>query len=101
MSTGDAIELIAPAGPQCFRIAGVYLDYTRDQGVILMDRANYSTHWPAPGAHTTGLHLHDPAQGDTLGAELRERFGARPNTPSIPTPPCANASSKSSTKPSP
>ena len=75
VAAGDPIELAAPAGPQSFRIAGIYLDYTRDQGVILMDRANYTTHWPAPGDHTAGVHLHDPAQADVLGSELRERFG--------------------------
>jgi putative ABC transport system permease protein len=72
---GDTITLIAPAGPQVFRVAGVYLDYTRDQGVILIDRDNYVAHWPAPGAHTGGVHLHDPSQADVLGAELREKFG--------------------------
>jgi len=75
VSEGDTIELAAPAGPQTFRIAGVYLDYTRDQGVILMDRDSYTAHWPAPGAHTSGVHLHDPSQADALGTELREQFG--------------------------
>ncbi len=40
-----------------------------------MDRDNYIAHWPAIGAHTSGVHLHDPAQADTLGAELRKKFG--------------------------
>jgi len=75
VTEGETIELAAPAGPQSFRVAGIYLDYTRDQGVILMDRANYAAHWPEPGAHTAGVHLHDPGQADALGAELRERFG--------------------------
>jgi putative ABC transport system permease protein len=75
VAEGDTIELAAPAGPQTFRIAGIYLDYTRDQGVILMDRDNYVAHWPAPGAHSSGVHLHDPKKADTLGAELREKFG--------------------------
>ena len=72
---GDTLELAAPAGPQTFRVAGVYTDYTRDQGVILMDRDNYTAHWPAPGAHTSGVHLHDPSQADALGTELRDKFG--------------------------
>ncbi len=72
---GDLLELAAPSGPQSFRIAGVYTDYTRDQGVILMDRDNYVLHWPAPGAHTAGVHLQDPEQADAVGAELREKFG--------------------------
>ncbi len=72
---GDTITLTSPSGPQVFRVAGVYLDYTRDQGVILIDRGNYTAHWPAPGAHTSGVHLHDPSQADVLGAEVREKFG--------------------------
>jgi len=72
---GDTVELAAPSGTQTFRVAGVYTDYTRDQGVVLMDRDNYLAHWPAPGAHTSGVHLHDPSQADALGAELRTQFG--------------------------
>ena len=75
VAEGDTIELAAPTGPQTFHIAGIYLDYTRDQGVILMDRDNYLAHWPDPGAHTSGVHLHDPKKADTLGAELRDKFG--------------------------
>jgi putative ABC transport system permease protein len=75
VAEGDTIELAAPGGRQTFRIAGIYLDYTRDQGVILMDRDNYVAHWPAVGAHTSGVNLHDPSQADTLGAELRTQFG--------------------------
>lgn len=71
----DTISLLTPTGPQSFRLAGIYLDYTRDQGVILIDRANYSAFWPAPGAHTSGVHLHDPTKADALGAELRKKFG--------------------------
>ena len=75
VAAGDTLTLTAPDGPQAFRVAGVYLDYTRDQGVILIDRDNYIAHWPAPGAHTSGVHLHDPSQADVLGAEVREKFG--------------------------
>lgn len=71
----DEISLLTPSGPQSFRVAGVYLDYTRDQGVILIDRKNYAVYWPAPGAHTSGVHLRDPAQAEALGKELREKFG--------------------------
>ena len=76
VAEGDPIELAAPTGRQTFRIAGIYLDYTRDQGVILMDRDNYLAHWPDPGAHTSGVHLHHPQQADALGTELREKFGS-------------------------
>lgn len=72
---GDKIELLAPDGPQNFAVAGIYLDYTRDQGVILMDRGNYITHWPAPGAHSAGVHLREADRADKLGDALRDKFG--------------------------
>lgn len=72
---GDVIELTAPGGPRKFAVAGVYFDYTRDQGVILMDLGNYVAHWPAPGAHTAAVHLRDPDRAGEVGAELREKFG--------------------------
>ena len=72
---GDTIELAAPSGPQAFAVAGVYTDYTRDQGVILIDLDNYATHWPTPGAHTAGVRLRNPVQAQALAAELRAKFG--------------------------
>jgi len=72
---GDTLELATPDGPRPFRIAGVYLDYTRDQGVILMDERNYAAHWPTAGAHSAAVHLRDPGGADKMAAELREKFG--------------------------
>lgn len=74
LGAGDTLELATPAGPRPFRIAGVYLDYTRDQGVILMDRANHAAWWPAAGAHTAAVHLRDPGASTDIAEELRSRF---------------------------
>jgi putative ABC transport system permease protein len=73
---GEAIALDAPAGPVRFTIAGVYSDYTRDQGVILIDRTNYAAHWPAPGVHTAGIHLREGADAAALAEAIRGKFGA-------------------------
>jgi putative ABC transport system permease protein len=73
---GDIIALDSPAGPVRFTVAGVYSDYTRDQGVILIDRANYAAHWPAPGAHTAGVHLREGADVAALAEAIRREFGA-------------------------
>ncbi|MFZ9932357.1 MAG: FtsX-like permease family protein [Chthoniobacterales bacterium] len=72
---GDIVEVDAPAGPVSFAVAGVYSDYTRDQGVILIDRKNYSAHWPDPGVHTAGVHLRDGEAVTALADSLREKFG--------------------------
>ena len=73
---GDIIALDSPAGPVRFAVAGVYSDYTRDQGVILIDRANYAAHWPAPGVHTAGVHLREDADAARLTDAIRRQFGA-------------------------
>lgn len=73
---GDVIELDAPAGPVAFKVAGVYSDYTRDQGVILMDRNIYAAHWPAPGVHTAAVHLRGGERTATIADAIRARFGA-------------------------
>ena len=73
---GDVIALDAPAGPVNLSVVGVYSDYTRDQGVILIDRANYAAHWPAPGVHSAGVHLRKDADAAALADVIREKFGA-------------------------
>ena len=73
---GDTLELATPSGPEGFKVAGVYSDYTRDQGVILIDRDNYTVHWPAPGAHTAGVHLREGNDANSMANDLRGKFGA-------------------------
>jgi putative ABC transport system permease protein len=72
---GGLIELPSPGGLRAFRVAGVHVDYTRDQGVILIDRGNYAAHWPPPGVHSAAVHLRDPSQADAVADALRARFG--------------------------
>ena len=76
VKNGDVIALDSPAGPARFTVAGVYSDYTRDQGVILVDRTNYVAHWPAPGVHTAGVHLREGADVAALADAIRRKFGA-------------------------
>ncbi|MFM8807582.1 MAG: ABC transporter permease, partial [Chthoniobacterales bacterium] len=73
---GDTLPLATPTGTAEFKVAGVYSDYTRDQGVILVDRRNYAAHWPAPGIHTAGVHLRNGTDADAVADELRGKFGA-------------------------
>lgn len=74
IGSGDTVDLPTPEGPRPFRVSGVYLDYTRDQGVILIDRDNYTAHWPAPGAHTAAVHLQDQGHSAEMAEALRTRF---------------------------
>lgn len=39
---GDSVTLDTPAGPRTFRIAGVFYDYSSDQGSVMLDRADFT-----------------------------------------------------------
>lgn len=42
---GDIVELSSPTGPVPMKILGIILDYSDQQGAILMDREIYIRHW--------------------------------------------------------
>lgn len=72
---GDSLELTTPEGPATFKVAGIIKDFTRDSGLIMMDRANFERHWNDPRVHSLALRLHDPALAGTLAKEFRDQFG--------------------------
>jgi putative ABC transport system permease protein len=73
LGLGDTVRLDSPSGPRDFRIAGVYLDYTTEGGVILMDWQTYRKYWHDDSINGLGLYL-DKKSGVTpeqVQAELR------------------------------
>ncbi|HUB66995.1 MAG TPA: FtsX-like permease family protein [Candidatus Methylacidiphilales bacterium] len=57
LGLGDTIHLSTPSGPRDFRIAGVYLDYTTEGGVILMDWQTYRKLWRDDSINGLGIYL--------------------------------------------
>ncbi len=72
---GDRLMLVTPAGEREFTVAGVIRDFTRDSGLVLMDRGVFSAFWDDPRVHSLALKMHDPAASEAVAAEFRERFG--------------------------
>jgi putative ABC transport system permease protein len=54
---GDTITLATPSGPHAFRIAGVYLDYTSENGVILIDWGTFQKYWHDTSVNGLGIYL--------------------------------------------
>jgi len=54
---GDTVSIATPTGLQPFQVAGVFYDYSRDAGVMLMQRANYETFWHDPRINSVALYL--------------------------------------------
>jgi putative ABC transport system permease protein len=53
----------------------VIKDFTRDSGLIMMDRQNFDRAWNDPRVHSLAITLHDPALAASLAAEFRNQFG--------------------------
>ncbi|MFZ0709310.1 MAG: FtsX-like permease family protein [Terrimicrobiaceae bacterium] len=69
------ISLPTPAGVQEFTVCGIYRDFARDRGTILMPRTLFDRHWHDLQVHSLALKLRDPSLGKSVGDAFRDRFG--------------------------
>ena len=71
---GDQLTLITPRGPATFEIAGIYSDYTRDQGVILMAQKAFEEFWRDTHIQSLSVYLRPGAAAEPLAAAFRAQF---------------------------
>ncbi|HEU4327763.1 MAG TPA: FtsX-like permease family protein [Roseiflexaceae bacterium] len=76
LQPGDSITLYTAAGPQPFRIAGVFYDYGSDQGVVMIDLAAYQAAWGDQRISSLSLYAAPEVDVDGLVSALRGRLGA-------------------------
>lgn len=74
VKTGEPLELATPSGVTSFKVAGVFFDYSRDQGTIAMPRQTYLQYWRDTSVHSAALFLRQPASLDELESRLRRQF---------------------------
>ncbi len=74
LSVGDRIKLPAPTGEIEFEIAGVYYDYTRDQGLISMNRASFVKHWKDDRIFSLGASFSPGTDLEKIVADFRAHF---------------------------
>jgi putative ABC transport system permease protein len=72
---GDRVTLPTPEGPRSFRVAGVSLDYSSDQGTIVMHWATFRKYWTEHAVDTIGVYLRPGVSREAVGAEIKQRFG--------------------------
>lgn len=72
---GQTLVAISPQGPIELRVAGVIKDFTRDSGLVMIDRRNFGRAWNDRRIHSLALTLRDPSLAPALAAEFREKFG--------------------------
>jgi putative ABC transport system permease protein len=76
LGLGDTIQLATPTGRHDFKIAGVYIDYTTEGGVILVDWQTYRKFWQDDAINGIGIYI-DKKSGLTaaqLQAALRPKL---------------------------
>ncbi|HEX4141517.1 MAG TPA: FtsX-like permease family protein [Candidatus Methylacidiphilales bacterium] len=76
LGLGDKLTLATPTGRRDFRIAGVYIDYTTEGGVILVDWQTYRKFWQDDQINGIGVYI-DKGSGikaADLARELRPKI---------------------------
>ena len=71
---GAEITLLTPRGLSPFVVTGIYADYTRDQGVILMSREHFAQFWDDPAVQSLAIYLKDGRAPQHLADAFRTRF---------------------------
>ncbi len=76
LGAGDIVPLATPQGPVQFAIAGVYRDYTRDQGAIFLTRELFARHWPDGGPNSLAVYCAPDADPARLADAFAAKFGS-------------------------
>jgi putative ABC transport system permease protein len=72
---GDVLQFSSPKGPAAFRVVGVIKDFTRDSGLVMIDRPNFRQFWSDERLHSLSISLRDPANAAAFAEDFRVAFG--------------------------
>ena len=75
LSIGDTLDLRTDRGEQAFRVAGVFVDYGSDQGIVMLSRRVYDAWWEDPRVSSLSLHAAAETDVDRLVDTLRGYAG--------------------------
>ena len=77
LRAGMTLSLLTPKGVESFQIAGVYRDYSRDQGAALMVHSRFVQSWSDPGPQSLGVYLKPNANPSRVIDEFLAQFSSR------------------------
>lgn len=73
LKVGDRVRLPTADGPRDFPVAGIFVDYGSDQGVVSLDLATYARAWHDDSVTSLGVYLPRGTDADAMIAQLRAR----------------------------
>jgi putative ABC transport system permease protein len=74
LSIGETLELPAPYGTIRLPIVGIVVDYSDQQGTILMDRTLFERYWHDDSVNVFRIYLEPGARPADVKAAILERF---------------------------
>jgi putative ABC transport system permease protein len=77
LALGQMLEIPAPAGVIRLPIVGIIIDYSDQQGTLLMDRALFSKYWQDDAVNVFRVYLNGGADAGDVKRRILERFAGR------------------------
>lgn len=74
LHAGESIQLTTPDGVRDFPIAGIFYDYTRDQGVVYMSQRTFIQFWHDDRVSSVAVYLKETGSGEALSDAFRQQF---------------------------
>jgi putative ABC transport system permease protein len=77
LKLGDLLDIPAPLGVIHLPIAGIVVDYSDQQGTILMDRSVFEHYWQDDSVNAFRLYLKPDARQQDVTHRILERYAGR------------------------
>jgi putative ABC transport system permease protein len=74
LSVGNRISIPTPAGEQEFSVAGIFYDYTSDQGLLLIQRPNFEHFWADNRVQAISLYLRPGSSVEAVIDRARKSY---------------------------
>jgi putative ABC transport system permease protein len=74
LKEGETIAIPTPQGLVSFRIAGVFQDFTRDSGLMMMQASNFQRYWHDTRVHSVAIYLRQGEEPEKLIQAIRSAY---------------------------
>jgi putative ABC transport system permease protein len=74
LKEGDTVAIATQSGTRNFNVVGVFYDYTRDSGVMLMQRKTFEKYWRDARINSLALYLRPGTNVQFVADAIRKNF---------------------------